>query len=205
ATLLAVKIQEDAGVDIVNGQAVLRAGTTGQNSPDAAGAVSSYNQMNEIARNLTSAEQKVARLVEGTGNLFTDYTLREGMFKNVRLGLGLNYRGKEVIGYRGGDSIRTGPTTAADDPAVDATTPVYRDPYTLVTGVVGYSFRLNPKVRVKLDLRVSNLLNEDMLLYYTTTQRPPGGDISNPQRVATPSQFSFVVPRNYSLTATVSF
>lgn len=199
------QILSDAGVDIVNGQAVLRAGTTGQNSPDAAGAISSYNQMNEIARNLTSAEQKVARLVEGTGNFFTDYTLREGMFKDVRLGLGLNYRGKEVIGYRGGDTIRTGATTAADDPAVDATTPVYRDPYTLVTGVIGYSFRANPKLRVKLDLRVSNLLNEDMLLYYTTTQRAPGGDITNPQRVATPSQFSFIVPRNYSLTATFSF
>ena len=26
---------------------------------------------------------------------------------------------------------------------------------------------------------VSNLFNEDMLLYYTTAQRPPGGDITN--------------------------
>lgn len=202
---LFVNILNDAGVDIVGGQAVLRAGTTGQNSPDAAGVVSSYNQMKEIARNLTAAEQKVARLVEGTGNFFSDYTIREGTFKNVRLGLGLNYRGKEVIGYRGGDTIRTGPTTAADDPAVDATNPVYRDPYTLWTGVVGYTYRLSPKVRMKLDLRVSNLFNEDMLLYYTTTQRPPGGDITNPQRVATPSQFSFIAPRNYSLTATFSF
>ncbi len=199
------QILGDAGVDVVNGQAVLRAGTSGQNSPDAAGVVSSYNQMHEIARNLTAAEQKVARLVEGTGNLFTDYTIREGMLKNVRLGLGLNHRGKEVIGYRGGDTIRTGPTTAVDDPSVDATNPVYRDPYNLWTGVVGYSFRLNPKVRVKLDFRVSNLLNEDMLLYYTTAQRPPGGDITNPQRIATPSSFSFIVPRNYSLTATFSF
>ena len=37
---------------------------------------------------------------------------------------------------------------------------------------------------MKLDFRVSNLLNEDMLLYYTTAQRPPGGDITNPQRIA---------------------
>jgi hypothetical protein len=199
------QILGDAGVDVVNGQAVLRAGTTGQNSPDSGGVLSSYNQMHEIARNLTAAEQKVARLVEGTGNIFTDYTVREGLLKNVRFGVGLNYRGKEIIGYRGGDTIRTGPTTAVDDPDVDATTPVYRDPYSLWTGVLGYTFRVNPKIRVKLDLRVSNLLNEDMLLYYTTTQRPPGGDITNPSRVATPSQFSFIVPRNYTLTATVSF
>lgn len=198
-------ILSDAGVDVVNGQAVLRAGTTSLNSIDAVGAIASYNQIYEIARNLTAAEQKVARLVEGTGNFFTDYTIREGKLKGVRLGVGANYRGKEVIGYRGGDTIRTGPTTTADDPAVDATTPVYRDPYTIWTAVVGYTFRPKPKLRVRMDFRVSNLLDEDMLLYYTTAQRPPGGDITNPQRIATPSQFSFITPRAFSLTTTVSF
>ena len=62
-----------------------------------------------------------------------------------------------------------------------------------------------PKLRVKFDFRVSNLLNEDMLLYYTTAQRAPGGDITNPQRIATPSQFSFIVPRSFTFTTTVSF
>ncbi len=195
----------DAGASVVNGQAVLNPGTTSLNSIDAAGAVASYNQILEIARNLTAAEQKVARLVKATGNFFSDYTVREGMLKNVRFGLGLNHRGKEVIGYRGGDSIRTGATTAIDDPSVDATNPVYRKSYTLWTGVLGYSFRLNPKIRVKFDFRVSNLFNEDMLLYYTTAQRAPGGDITNPSRVATPSSFSFIIPRNFTLTTTVSF
>jgi len=195
----------DAGVSIVAGQAVLNASTNAQNSPDAAGALAAYNQMIEIARNLTAAEQKVARLVAGTGNIFTDYTVKEGRFKNVRAGVGLNYRGKEVIGYRGGDTIRTGPTTTADDPAFDATNPVYRDPYTLWTGVLGYSFKPNPKVRVKLDFRVSNLLNEAKLLYFSTVQRPLGGDITNPARVATPGGFNFIVPRSYTLTTTVSF
>jgi hypothetical protein len=124
--------------------------------------------------------------------------------KNVRFGLGLNYRGKEVIGYRGGDTIRTGPTTVADDPTVDATNPVYRKPYTLWTGVLGYTMKME-KLRVKFDFRVSNLLNEDMLLDYTTAQRPPGGDITHPQRIATPSSFSFIVPRNFTFTTTVSF
>jgi outer membrane receptor for monomeric catechols len=199
------QILADAGASIVNTIAVVNPGITGLESPDVAGSVASYNQMKEIAQNLTAAEQKVARLVETTGNIFTDYTVREGRFKNVRLGLGVNYRGKEVIGYRGADTIRTGATTAVDDPTVDATTPVYRDPYSLVTGVVGYSFRLSPKMRMKLDFRVSNLFNEDMLLFYSIAQRPPGGDITNPARVATPSSFSFVVPRNYTLTATVTF
>ena len=58
---------------------------------------------------------------------------------------------------------------------------------------------------MKLDFRVSNLFNEDSLLYYSIAQRPLGGDITNPARVATPSQFSFLVPRNYTLTTTFSF
>lgn len=198
-------ILSDAGASVVNGIASINPGVTSLQSPDVTGAVASYNQMHEIARNLTAAEQKVARLVETTGNLFTDYTFREGRLKNVRVGLGVNYRGREIIGYRGGDTIRTGPTTAADDPSVDATTPVYREPYSLWTGVIGYTFDFNPKVRVRLDFRVSNLFNEDMLLYYNTAQRPLEGDITNPARVATPFQFSFITPRNYTLTATVSF
>lgn len=198
-------ILADAGVSVVNGVAVLNAGVSSLNSPDAQNSANAYNQMTEIVRNLTAAPQKVARLVESTGNIFTDYTFRNGRLKNLRLGAGVNYRGKEVIGYRGGDSIVTGPTTAADDPSVDATTPVYRKPYSLVTAVVGYSFKLREKMTVRLDLRVSNLLGEDMLLYYNTVLRPPGGDITNPSRVATPSQYSFIVPRKFDLTATFSF
>lgn len=101
--------------------------------------------------------------------------------------------------------MASGPTTAVDNPSVDATTPVYRDPYSLWTGVIGYSFRIKSRIRVKLDLRVSNLFDEDMLLYYSTTQRPPDGNILSPVRVATPNQFSFIVPRNYTLTATFGF
>lgn len=198
-------ILADAGVSVVNGIAVLNPGVSSLNSPDAQGSANAYNQMNEIVRNLTAAPQKVARLVESTGNLFTDYTFRNGRLKNLRLGAGVNYRGKEVIGYRGGDTIATGATTAADDPSVDATTPVYRKPYSLVTAVVGYSFKLRDKMTVRLDFRVSNLLGEDMLLYYSTVLRPPGGDITNPSRVATPSQYSFIVPRKFDLTATLSF
>ncbi len=71
--------------------------------------------------------------------------------------------------------------------------------------MLGYSFRLNPKVRVKVDFRVSYLLNESKLLYFSTTQRPPGGDLTNPARVATPAGFNFIVPRSYNFTTTLSF
>lgn len=198
-------ILTDAGAAFSGGLAVVPANLDPLQSPDAANAVASYNQMKDIAQNLTAAEQKVARLVEATGNFFTDYTIQDGALKDLRLGIGVNHRGHEVIGYRGGDTIRTGPTTTADDPAVDATTPVYRQPYQLWTGVIGYTMKVRPRIRLRLDLQVSNLFNEDMFLYYSTAQRPPGGDVNNPARVATPAQYSYLVPRSYTLTVTVSF
>jgi hypothetical protein len=38
-----------------------------------------------------------------------------------------------------------------------------------------------------------------------TVQRPVGGNITQPARVATPSNPFFLTPRNYTLTATLRF
>ena len=71
--------------------------------------------------------------------------------------------------------------------------------------MLGCTYSPTPKLRLKIQLLVGTHINEDKLLNYTTAQRPPGGDITNPVRVATPSSFSFIVPRNYNLTATFNF
>lgn len=200
-------ILEDAGVAVTNGVAALKPGTTAANSPDAANAANSYNQLRDAYANLTPADQKVARLAEYTANLFTDYTIQTGPMKNFRFGGGVNYRGREVIGYRGGDTIinPANPAQTIDNPSVDATTPVYRPDYYTVTGVLGYKFKLMKKYPVRLDFTVSNLLDEDMPLYYNTVQRPPNAQITDPTRIATPNQYSYLTPRNYTLTATFSF
>jgi outer membrane receptor protein involved in Fe transport len=193
------QIVGDAGITVdANGN--ITASRTDRSS-DADGAASAYAQLRAAYVNLTPADQKVARLAERVGNIFTDYTFQEGWLKRVRVGGGVNYRGKEVIGYRGGDLLASG----SDDPAVSALTPVYRPSYSLVTGVIGYSFKVKNRFPVQLDLTVSNLLNEDVPLSYNTVQRPPNGDITTLARVATPSQYSYITPRSYSLTATVKF
>lgn len=197
------QILNDSGATVTNGVAVANAGVTAASSPDIANVVSSYNQLRAAYVNLTPADQKVARLAEVTANLFTDYTFQDGPLKNFRIGGGVNYRGKEVIGYRGGDTILQN-GVAVDDPTVDATTPVYRPDYYTVTAVLGYKFKVR-KFPVRLDLTVTNLLDEDVPLYYNTVQRPPNGDINNASRVATPAQYAYIVPRGFNLTATVSF
>ncbi|HEX2862773.1 MAG TPA: TonB-dependent receptor plug domain-containing protein, partial [Lacunisphaera sp.] len=117
------QILADAGVTVgSNNVATVNAGVTTANSPDANTARDSWNSLWQSLQNITVDYQKVARLTEVTGNLFTDYTIQSGRFKNVRFGAGVNYRGREVIGFRGSDTIQdpSNPTGAIDDPTVDA-------------------------------------------------------------------------------------
>jgi hypothetical protein len=201
------QILNDAGVTVgADNVATVNNGVTPANSPDAASARDSWNGLIQTLQNTTVAYQKVARLAESTGNIFTDYTIQTGRLKNVRIGAGVNYRGREVIGFRGSDTIRsaTSAATAVDDPNVDAFTPVYRPSYYTATAMFGYSRRIF-QYPVRFDLRIENVLNEDVPLYYNTVQRPPGGDLSNPGRVATPDLFSYITPRNVMFTMSVSF
>jgi hypothetical protein len=200
-------ILSDAGVTVgADNVATVNPGVTTANSPDSATARDSWNSLAQTMQNTTIEYQKVARLAETTGNIFTDYTIQSGAFKDLRLGIGLNYRGKEVIGFRGSDTIRnpSNPNAAIDDPDVDAFTPVYRPSYDLTTVMFGYTRRVSDLL-LRFDLRIENVFGEDVPLYYTTTMRPPGGDLSNPARVATPSLFYYITPRNVMFTMTVGF
>lgn len=201
------QILSDAGVTVGSDNvATVNAGVTPANSPDAATARDSWNNLVTALQNVTIDYQKVARLTEITGNLFTDYTVQSGPLKDFRFGVGVNYRGREVIGFRGADTIRnpSNPSAAIDDPSVDAFTPVYRPSYYTTTLMFGYKRKLfNHPVR--FDLRVENALDEDKVLYYNTVMRAPGGDLANPARVATPNLFSYITPRNFMLTMTVGF
>lgn len=201
------QILSDAGVTVgANNVATVNAGITPANSPDAALARDSWNTLVQTLQNVTIDYQKVARLTEVTGNIFTDYTFQSGRLKNARIGAGVNYRGREVIGFRGSDSIQNpaNPNAAIDDPNVNAFTPVYRPSYYTATVMLGYSRRIFERP-VRFDLRVENVLDEDKPLYYNTVMRPPGGDLSTPARVATPNLFSYITPRSFMFTTTVSF
>lgn len=201
------QILSDAGVGVdANNVASFNAGTTVANSIDATGARDSWNGLVQALQNTTVGFQKVARLTEVTGNLFSDYTIQSGRLKNFRFGGGVNYRGREVIGFRGADTIRNpaNATGVIDDPSVSAFDAVYRPSYYTATAMFGYSRRLFD-YPVTFNLRIENLLNEDKPLYYNTVQRPVGGDLSNPGRVATPNLFSYITPRNVMLTMSVKF
>ena len=201
------QILTDSGVSVSSGNvASVNPGITSANSPDAVSAANSWNGLQDTLKNTTVGYQKITRLNEATANLFTDYTFQSGTFKDFRVGAGVNYRGKEVIGFRGSDTIRNpaNPNAAIDDPSVDAFTPVYNPSYYTATLMFGYTNKLFG-LPMRMDLRIDNVLDEDVPLYYNTVLRAPGGDVTNPARVATPNLFSYITPRNIMFTVTVSF
>lgn len=180
---------------------------TNLRSPDAATVASSWNALQTLRSNLVVGQQEVTRLPLHSVNLFNDYTFRTGRLKGLKVGGGFNYRGRQAIGYRGADTIANpaNPITAIDDPAAGPEDPVYCHGYTTVTAVLGYNFKPTPKFSVQLDLKIDNLLDYSDPLYTSTLQRPLDGNLAQPARVATPSKFYYLVPRNYSLSASVKF
>lgn len=185
-------------------------------SPDAIRAANAWNNIqNTFLANLVTQPRLIAGSARVTANLFTDYTLRGGPLNGVRFGVGVNYRDKEVLGFRGSDTIvsPTNPAVAIDDPSVDAYTPVYRKAYHTGTATVAYTWRLAQGRSIAFNLRIDNLFGDDQVRYSQnvgtttggTTMRPRNGDVSSPARVATPTAFAYPIPRNWTLSARLNF
>jgi outer membrane receptor protein involved in Fe transport len=203
-------IVQDAGgrVDANNVATIDPSIPANQQSPDAQAAVDAYNTIFTAYNNLN-----IARTTGGNQPLykmFSDYTFQEGKMKGVRVGLGVQYRGREIIGNRGADTIvdPSNPTRAIDDPTRSINTPLYtpKGDYT-VTSTFGYLWRFN-KRDVQLNLVINNLLN-DRTIYWTsstngaatTALRPRDGNYNSPARETVPVGFGLKQPINFNVSA----
>ncbi len=151
------------------------------------------------------------------GNLATDYRFQTGRLKGLRVGAGLNYRGGQVVGYRGSDTIvnPANPTTAIDDPTVGPGDSVYAPSYYRGVASLSYTFRLKEGRSVQVDLNIDNLFDRRAPIYGSnggvigtnaTNLRPrPGETIASPARYTVPGNFSYLIPRNYTLSAKLNF
>jgi hypothetical protein len=63
----------------------------------------------------------------------------------------------------------------------------------------------NRRRSIAFDLKIDNLFNYSEPIYYNTILRAPGGNVSTPSRVATPDNFSWIAPRTYTGSVTLSF
>jgi len=201
------QIVQDAGGVFSGNTATYNTAIPVSSSPEGPNAVNAWNSIQQQLASITKEKQKLNRLIEATENIFTDYTFRNGFLKGLRVGAGANYRGKQVIGYRGADTIRSpaNPTEAIDDPSVGPLDVVYQPAYTTATATVNYNYRINRKLTLDLSLRVSNLFDYDKPVYFASTLRPPGGDLTNPARVSTPVSYFWITPCNATFTATLKF
>lgn len=196
-------IVEDAG-GVFNGDTAIVGPVA---SPDASTAVAAWNNFHVWRTSWTDERQKLNRLVEKTANVFTDYTFRTGPLKGLRVGAGLNYRGRMVIGYRGGDTIEdpNNPGLAVDDPIVGPLDAVYQPAYTTATATLNYYWRVSRKVSVNISLRVANLFDYNKPIYFNALARPVDGNLDSPARTMTPINYFWIAPRSYTLTATLRF
>ena len=178
-------------------------------SPDATNATNAFNNIIAFRQNIIdgkrlSQDQPIV-------NVFGDYTVQTGRFKGLRGGLGVRYRARQIIGFRGSDTIAdpANLTRAIDDPKVDAYTPVYTpNEYYIVTGTLNYTWRFKNRREVQANLVVNNLLNDRGPQYSSIAQtasslRPKGGNYTSPARETVPISFALKQPISYNLQLTV--
>ncbi|WP_414660201.1 TonB-dependent receptor plug domain-containing protein [Horticoccus sp. 23ND18S-11] len=180
-----------------------------QRSPDATATATAYNNIVAFRQNII--EGKRLSQDQPIVNVFGDYTMQSGRLKGLRVGAGVRYRGKQIIGSRGSDTIAdpANPTRAIDDPTVDAYTPVYTpEDYYIVTATLAYTFRFKNRREIQTNLVINNLLNDRGPQYSSIAQtasalRPKGGDYRSPARETVPLTFALKQPISYNLQVTL--
>ncbi len=207
ATFRQIMADTGALIDASGNATVNNAIPINDRSPDVNGAVNSWNTLTALRRNIIDNRRLIQD--QPSLNVFTDYTLGVTRLKGLRLGGGVQYRGKQIIGNRGADTVvnPANPLTAIDDPAVDAYTPVYSPAsYYTVVATLGYSLRLEKRRELRFDLRVNNVLNDQGPLYSVSTAlRPKGGDLTSPARETVANIYAYKQPVSVNLTTTLRF
>ena len=190
------------------------------NTGAATNAVNAWNNLQQsIVPNLAVGRQEAgwdrpSRRRSTPGDLH--YTFRTGWVKGFSVGVGGHYRGRNVVGYRGSDTIvnPANPTTAIDDPTVDQYTTVFAKPTFTADARAGYTFMVRNQHRVVINLNVQNVLNNRDPIYFldvpggqtsNTVLRPRGGDVTSPAVETVAAGFYYRDPINFTLTARLDF
>jgi hypothetical protein len=200
------QIATDAGavIDAQNRASIDTRIPANQRSPDVDQAVTAYNAIYDFRANLVEGKRRTQD--QPIANVYGDYTFQEGWLKRLRLGAGVRYRGKQIAGFRGADLVRNPNNPSQVIPYPNgAYVPVYTpESFYVVTGTVGYSWRLKDGRELRANLVVNNLLNDRGPIWNQSTEiRPKGGDYTSPEREAVPNGFGLKQPISYNLTLTM--
>jgi outer membrane receptor protein involved in Fe transport len=202
------QILDDAGIEVGSDNiARAKTGVTTANSRDLDAARNAWNSLVASRANWLTGTQPLNRMTKYTANFFTDYRFTEGRFTGLRVGYGMQFRGKQVIGWRGADSIvdPANPARAINDPDVSAYDAVYQDPYYTATATLSYPVKLFDKRKVDLNLSITNLFDYDDPIYSSSGLRATDGNLASPARTTYGRNFWYVTPRSFRLSATYNF
>ena len=118
-------------------------------------------------------------------NLFTAYRFRDGTLKGLTLGAGANYRGDAILGVK--------PATL-QNPVNE----VFKGrDYINYHALIGYEFTLPRDIRVRLQLNVDNLFNNEDKQVVASSWNPVMNGLQTFEAIPN--------PRSYRLSATFSF
>ena len=205
------QIAKDAGVliDASNRASVDLTIPINTRSPDATNATNAYNNIVAFRQNIVDGKRLAQN--QPIVNVFADYTLQRTVLKGLRLGTGVRYRGKQIIGSRASDTIPNpaNPLLSIDDPTVDAYTAVYTpEDYYIVTATMNYTWRFKNRREIQANLVINNLLNDRGPQYSSIAQtasalRPKGGDYTTSARETVPLTFALKQPISYNFQLTL--
>ena len=195
------------------GLAVVNSAVVAAVASEQTGAVTDYNTIWTNYAAVLSDQPAISN-DRWTLNVYLDYTMQTGRLKGLRLGLGAQVPGRDYAGSRSADTIvdPNNPTRTIDDPTVDQSTAVFVKRPTLVNATLGYGFRFRENSRwfkgkeMTFQLSIKNLLNDQSIVYavFDVVARPPGGDLSKPNRVSvTPRNGVYTQPTSFLFTTTL--
>jgi hypothetical protein len=201
------QIARDAGVIIDGGNVAFvdQSIPINTRSPDAITAASTYNAIFDFQKTYSGNAPSIGDSPQSV-NVYGDYTFQQGRLRGLRLGAGVQWRGRISRGNRGADTIvnPANPNTAIDDPSVGVNDLVYAPAYHLVTATMGYTWRLKDRRELQANLVVNNVLNNREVMYLGTNLMPRGGDYNSPARqTVLGGTFAFKQPISYNLRLTL--
>jgi hypothetical protein len=187
--------QKPAGAPNAPGLAVVNSAVVAAISTEQTGAVTDYNNIWVQYQNVVSDAPAIG-VKRFNSNIYADYTFRTGRIRGLRVGLGLQYRGDGIAGYRTGDSEVNAAGQVVARYADGRQYPIYTPQPLNSVATLFYSMRLKEGWRwvggkqVTFQLNVRNLLNQQKIIYQddTVVPRAPGGDFSIPYRVSVPAK-----------------
>jgi outer membrane receptor protein involved in Fe transport len=180
--------------------------TAGGNNPALAGAAQIRNDIVTL-NNVVSGIAKGAtqnNTYRELANVYGTYEFRRGPLKGLNAGLGGNYRGERKIGSRDARLLFNTTAATAQQSREAAFNYLYA-PSTIEASMhVAYSYRISRACNARFQLNVSNLLDNDDLVYTGYGVYNVGGVGTNPL-VQTKSGFYYLNPRKFTFSTTLNF